>query len=187
MHSLSLRTEKAEQLDGLRAGPVEPVRQPRVELGCLARFQHEVVLAKHEAQPAAQDVQPLIALMHLQVRLVEAPARWDDELVRLQPAGSASQWQNGHPVARSGLGVDTRVGGGPWADQLIERAACRFKPFGEVLVVTDDVAERDIVTSFGAVASSCDNFIRSVESGLAQLEREVRAYNQKERTKFRTS
>ncbi len=76
---------------------------------------------------------------------------------------------------------------GQTADQLIERAAYRLKSFGEVLVVTDDAAERDTVTSFGAMASSCQNFIQTVESELAELERELRAYNQKERTKFRTS
>jgi len=76
---------------------------------------------------------------------------------------------------------------GQTADQLIERAAYRLKAFGEVLVVTDDFAEREAVSSLGAVASSCQNFIRTVEADLAQLAREVRAYNQKERTKFRTS
>ncbi len=76
---------------------------------------------------------------------------------------------------------------GQTADQLIERAAYRLKSFGDVLVVTDDLGERDTVTSFGAMASSCQNFIRTVESELAELERELRAYNQKERTKFRTS
>lgn len=89
MHSLSLRTEQAEQLDGLRAGSVEPMRQAGVELGCLARLQHEVVLAEHEPQPAAQDVQPLIALMHLQVGFLPGASRGDDKLLRLQPAGSA--------------------------------------------------------------------------------------------------
>src|ERR1700683_1060024 len=34
---------------------------------------------------------------------------------------------------------------GQSADQIIERAAHRFKPYGEVLAVTDDFAERDTV------------------------------------------
>ena len=76
--------------------------------------------------------------------------------------------------------------GGQTADQLIERVAYRLKVFGEVLVVTNDAAERDIVTSFGAMASSCENFIRTVEHDLAELDRTVRAYNQKEQTKFRS-
>src|SRR5436305_4087364 len=41
MHSLSLRTEQTEQLDVLRAGPVEPVRQPGGDLGCLAHLQYQ--------------------------------------------------------------------------------------------------------------------------------------------------
>src|SRR6266516_5731612 len=76
---------------------------------------------------------------------------------------------------------------GQTADQIIERAAHRLKAFGEVLVVTDDLAERETVTSLGATASTCENFIRTVENDLADLERELDAYNQKERTKFRTS
>ena len=76
---------------------------------------------------------------------------------------------------------------GQTADRLIEQAAYRLKDYGEVLVVTDDFAERETVSSFGAAASSCQNFIQTVESELAELERELLAYNQKERAKFRTS
>jgi predicted RNA-binding protein with PIN domain len=76
---------------------------------------------------------------------------------------------------------------GQTADQLIERSAYRLRAFGEVLVVTDDFAERDLVASLGAMTSSCKNFIDSIQSSLAELEREVRNYNQKERTKFRTA
>src|SRR4051812_6141946 len=51
---------------------------------------------------------------------------------------------------------------GQTADQMIERAAHRFRPFGEVLAVTDDHAERDTVIALGGLASSCDNFIGSI-------------------------
>jgi uncharacterized protein len=73
---------------------------------------------------------------------------------------------------------------GQTADQMIERAAYRLKSYGEVLVVTDDFAERDTVTAFGAMASSCENFIRTVESDLEDLQRTLRNYNQKEKNKF---
>jgi uncharacterized protein len=76
---------------------------------------------------------------------------------------------------------------GQTADQMIERAAYRLKDYGEVLVVTDDFAERDTVSGFGAMASSCENFIRTVEGDLADLQRQLRHYNETERTKFRTS
>ncbi len=75
---------------------------------------------------------------------------------------------------------------GQTADQIIERAAFRFKAHGDVLVVTDDFAERDIVSGFGGMTSSCENFIRTVEGAIAELQREVSSYNQKEQMKFRT-
>src|SRR6266567_6850471 len=48
---------------------------------------------------------------------------------------------------------------GQTADQMIERAAHRFAPYGEVLAVTDDLAARETVISLGGLASSCWNFI----------------------------
>src|SRR6266403_1108709 len=50
------------------------------------------------------------------------------------------------------------------ADQMIERAAHRFADYGEVLAVTDDLAERGTVISLGGSASSCSNFIQTGES-----------------------
>src|SRR5712672_691892 len=44
--------------------------------------------------------------------------------------------------------------GGQTADDMIERAASRFGPYGEVLAVTNDQAERDTVISMGGMASS---------------------------------
>ena len=38
---------------------------------------------------------------------------------------------------------------GQTADQIIERVAHRMRPFGEVLAVTDDHAERDTVIALG--------------------------------------
>ena len=75
---------------------------------------------------------------------------------------------------------------GQTADQMIERAAHRLKDFGDVLVVTDDFAERDTVSSFGSMTSSCDNFIRTVSGALDEMERAVRHYNQQERAKYLT-
>ena len=49
--------------------------------------------------------------------------------------------------------------GGQTADDLIERAAHRFQDYGEVLVVTDDFAERNTVGGFGGSVASCANFI----------------------------
>jgi hypothetical protein len=74
---------------------------------------------------------------------------------------------------------------GQTADQLIERAAHRFAPYGEVLAVTDDHAERDTVINLGGLASSCRNFIMDVENALAELTNDIKDYNRRERHRFR--
>jgi predicted RNA-binding protein with PIN domain len=73
---------------------------------------------------------------------------------------------------------------GQTADQMIERAACRLKEYGDVLVVTDDFAERDTVSSFGATALSCESFIRSVKDALDEMDHEIKQHNRQERTRY---
>jgi uncharacterized protein len=74
---------------------------------------------------------------------------------------------------------------GQTADQIIERVTHRLQSYGEVLVVTDDFAERDTVTSAGGMNSSCLNFIKTVESALSDLDRDIANYNRREREKFK--
>ena len=76
---------------------------------------------------------------------------------------------------------------GQTADQLIERVAHRLSGYGEVLVVTDDFAERDTVVSVGGMFASCLGFIQTVESSLAELERDLEKLNRRERVKFNRS
>lgn len=73
---------------------------------------------------------------------------------------------------------------GQTADQMIERAAHRFRPYGEVLAVTDDVAERETVINLGGLASSCWNFIQTVHNTLTELQDEIKHHNRRERNKF---
>jgi len=75
---------------------------------------------------------------------------------------------------------------GRTADDLIERAAYRFRDYGEVLAVTDDSAERETVLSLGGLASSCLNFIQTVESVLAETGEDIKYYNRQERQRFRS-
>ncbi|MCX6870091.1 MAG: NYN domain-containing protein [Verrucomicrobia bacterium] len=70
------------------------------------------------------------------------------------------------------------------ADDLIERAAYRFKAYGEVLVITDDNAERDTVQGFGALASSCATFIAQLEGESKQAHLDLKAHNRRERDRF---
>jgi predicted RNA-binding protein with PIN domain len=73
---------------------------------------------------------------------------------------------------------------GQTADQMIERAAHRFQPFGEVQAVTDDNAERETVIALGGSASSCFNFIQAIENALAELQNDLKHFNRRERNKF---
>jgi predicted RNA-binding protein with PIN domain len=74
---------------------------------------------------------------------------------------------------------------GQTADQMIERAAHRFQPYGEVMAVTDDHAERDTVIALGGSASSCWNFIQMVESTLAELQADIKHHNRQERNRYK--
>lgn len=76
---------------------------------------------------------------------------------------------------------------GQTADQIIERLAYRFKPYGEILAVTDDFAERDTVIAMGGLASSCLGFIQSVENALGELEDDIKTHNLREKNRFRSS
>lgn len=74
---------------------------------------------------------------------------------------------------------------GQTADQMIERAAVRFQPYGEVLVVTDDTAERETVINMGGMASSCWNFIQTVQNTLSDQENDIKHHNRRERNSFK--
>lgn len=73
---------------------------------------------------------------------------------------------------------------GQTADDLIERAAHRFQDYGEVLVVTDDLAERDMVSGFGGSVASCSNFIRMIDGALANLHENLENHNRAEQNRF---
>ncbi len=74
---------------------------------------------------------------------------------------------------------------GQTADDLIERAAHRFQDYGEVLVVTDDFAERDMVSGFGGSVASCANFIRMIDQALGELQDKLNQHNRAARNSFR--
>jgi predicted RNA-binding protein with PIN domain len=74
---------------------------------------------------------------------------------------------------------------GQTADDIIERVTHRMSVYGEVLAVTDDFAERDTVIAMGGMASSCLNFIHTVESALAELKDDIKVYNRTERNRFK--
>jgi uncharacterized protein len=73
---------------------------------------------------------------------------------------------------------------GQTADDMIERAAHRFQDYGEVLVVTDDYAERNMVSGFGGSVASCDNFIGMIGGALTELQDKLKQHNRAERSQF---
>jgi predicted RNA-binding protein with PIN domain len=91
----------------------------------------------------------------------------------------------GRPTASNSTAVEVLYSRkGQTVDQMIERAAHRFAPYGEVLAVTDDQAERETVISLGGSTASCWNFIRDVENALAGLGDGIKNYNRQERNRF---
>ena len=91
----------------------------------------------------------------------------------------------GTPLAASSTELEVLYSrAGQTADAMIERAAHRFRPYGEVLAVTDDRAERETVISLGGLASSCINFIETVENTLAELADDIKDHNRRERHRF---
>lgn len=76
---------------------------------------------------------------------------------------------------------------GQTADDMIERAAHRFQEYGEVLVVTNDRAERETVNGVGGLTTSCENFIRMIGDALGDLEEDLKKYNRSERNRYHRS
>ena len=75
---------------------------------------------------------------------------------------------------------------GQTADQIIERVAHLMKPYGEVMAVTNDFAERETVVSLGNVACSCENFIRMMEDTVGDMQTSVTMHNRRERKGFKS-
>ena len=92
------------------------------------------------------------------------------------------------PKNESGKAVEVLFSSaGQTADDLIERAAHRFQPYGEVLVVTEDFAIRDTVTGFNGSIASCGNFIAMIQNALADLQEKLNNLNRSERRRFHRS
>jgi predicted RNA-binding protein with PIN domain len=89
------------------------------------------------------------------------------------------------PKNESGTAVEVLFSSsGQTADDLIERAAHRFQPYGEVLAVTDDFAVRDTVGGFNGSVASCGNFIAMIQNALANLQENLNNHNRSERNRF---
>ena len=74
---------------------------------------------------------------------------------------------------------------GQTADQIIERVAHLMKPYGEVLAVTNDYAERETVISLGGSACSCENFLDMLNATVDDMHVGVTQHNKRERKGYR--
>jgi len=74
---------------------------------------------------------------------------------------------------------------GQTADQIIERVAHLMKPYGEVLAVTNDYAERETVISLGGSACSCENFLDMLSDTVDDMHVGVIQHNKRERKGYR--
>lgn len=70
---------------------------------------------------------------------------------------------------------------GQTADQAIERVSHLMKPYGEVMAVTNDYAERETVISLGGSACSCENFIRMIDENVGGMQVNLKELNARER------
>ena len=74
---------------------------------------------------------------------------------------------------------------GQTADQVIERVAHLMKPYGEVMAVTNDYAERETVISLGGTACSCESFIQMIDDHVGGMHGSLAELNKRERKGYR--
>jgi len=92
------------------------------------------------------------------------------------------------PKSEGGTAIEVLFSsGGQTADDMIERAAHRFRDYGEVMVITNDFAERDTVNAVGGLVNSCENFIRMLAQEQENLQEQLKQHNRAARNSFRRS
>ena len=74
---------------------------------------------------------------------------------------------------------------GQTADDIIERVTAKLVNYGEVMVVSNDFAERDSVASVGGDVCSCDYFIRQIDGALEDFNKQLERHNKAELKRFR--
>ncbi|MDB6025262.1 MAG: domain containing protein [Verrucomicrobiales bacterium] len=73
---------------------------------------------------------------------------------------------------------------GQSADNIIERVAAMMKPYGEIIAVTNDRAERDTVVAMGGFIMGCDQFIRDIQLALGEMQNDIKRLNRREGSGF---
>jgi hypothetical protein len=82
----------------------------------------KIVLAEHEPQTPAEDVQPFITLVRSLVGLLgTTPSGRHDMFVGLEAADPTGEGHDGHPIAGNRTRMDAGIAGGWRADKLVDR------------------------------------------------------------------
>ena|SRR6185437_1931562 len=190
-----------------RAGKLNPVKPRRHPVLRPLVFRHSTPALFHPTLPIRMSLVRILvdgySLLHSWPELAPGKARFSaaarDELIHIL---TLYRDVNGTPITIFFDGSSPKLGGpleirstpeveilfskaGQTADQMIERAAHRFKTYGEVLAVTDDIAERETVINMGGLASSCWNFIQTVQNTLVDLQDEIKHHNRREQNRFK--
>jgi predicted RNA-binding protein with PIN domain len=74
---------------------------------------------------------------------------------------------------------------GQTADDIIERVTAKLVNFGEVLVISDDFAEKDTVRSVGGRTASCAYFIQDIRFTLSEFQKQLEKHNKNESRRFK--
>jgi predicted RNA-binding protein with PIN domain len=101
--------------------------------------------------------------------------------------GTGPRWRSSSPVESTPELEILYSSSRQSADDVIERATARLCDYGDVLVVTNDFAERDTVSFHGGLSTSCENFIDEVQKVLRQQEQEMTQRNRREVSRFKTA
>jgi predicted RNA-binding protein with PIN domain len=101
--------------------------------------------------------------------------------------GAGPRWRSSSPVESTPELEIIYSSSRQTADDVIERATARLREYGDVLVVTNDFAERDTVLFHDGLLSSCENFIDEVEKVRRRQEREIVERNRREGARFKTT
>src|SRR5919106_185603 len=117
-----LRPEDHDRFDGA-VGGAEPVRRPGRELDGLARLDREVIQAEDQPQLAAEDVDPVVSLVYVQLGHVRrgAALRADGDFEGMEAAGGGASGErpHRHSVISAWLGAHARVLAGRRGEQLV--------------------------------------------------------------------
>ena len=123
--SLALPPEEHEHFNRTVVDVSHPVRHARVELRGFSGVQHEILVTQHDAQPTAENVDPLETFVAAQVGLGKRVTGRRDHLVSLNSTRTRGERDEYRSVATDHRPVTAVIPGLGDARQLVESHAVR--------------------------------------------------------------